>query len=255
MKQSNHNLSDKEKVELYHQVVEYALETTIIHSNQKVLYINEPGAKFLKANQNDLIGANVVDVFTEKYRDYIVERIRKGTEERTVSELVETTIYRADGTTVDVELFCHPVMYGELEAIQSTIRDLTPQREAEAELEKMMRDVGTPIVPVHDGIAVIPLIGDLNEVRTEELIEIIPEKIQGYDLDYLIIDLSGIYNIDEVAVQFIYRIDEIMQLLGLTLIFTGFRPELARKSIEASLSNGTLRTMSNVKKALYQLVK
>ncbi|WP_240335360.1 PAS domain S-box protein [Paraliobacillus sediminis] len=255
MKQSNPNLSDKEKKALYHQVVEYALETTIIHSNQKVLYINEPGAKFLKAKREDLIGANVVDVFTERYRDFIVERIRKGTEERVVSELVETTIYRADGTTVEVELFCHPVVYGEIEAIQSTIRDITPRKAAEAELEKVLREVATPIVPVHDGIAIIPLIGDLNEFRTCELIEIIPGKIEEYDLDYLIIDLSGIYSINEVTVEFTYKLDAMMQLLGIDLIFTGFRPELAKKSVEASISHGTLRTMSHVKEALRQLVK
>lgn len=255
MKQSNPNLSDKEKIELYHQVIEYALETTIIHSNQRVLYINEPGAKFLKAKREDLIGANVVDVFTERYRDYIVKRIRKGTEDRVVGELVETTIYRADGTTVDVELFCHPVMYGEIEAIQSTIRDISPRKEAEAALEKVMREVATPIVPVHDGIAIIPLIGELNEFRTQELIDIIPKKIQGYDLDYLIIDLSGIYSIDKVAAEFTYKIDAMMQLLGVELIFTGFRPELAKRSVETNISHGTLRTMSHVKEALRQLVK
>ncbi|WP_226035116.1 PAS domain S-box protein [Aquibacillus saliphilus] len=253
-KSFNNSLKTVEKEELYRQVVEYSFETTIIHCNQKVLYINEAGANFLRASKNELIGANVVDVFTEQYREFIVGRIRKGSKDRSVGELIETSIYRTDGTIVDVELYCHPVIYGETKAIQSIIRDITPRREAESKLEQVMSEVATPIVPVYDGIAVIPLIGDLNECRTRELLEIIPRKLQDYNLDYIIIDVSGIYNIDEIVVNFIYKIDSIIKLLGISLVYTGLRPELARKSVEARLDVTSLDTMSNVKQALSRLV-
>lgn len=247
---SERQLSIKEREEIYQQIVESSHETTIIHSNQKVLYINQPGANFFKASKPALIGANVVDVFTEDYKELITERIRTGMEDRTVGGLMETTVKRFDGTQADVELYCYPVQYGETVAIQSIIRDITVQKQTERDLMQLKNEISTPIVPIIDGLAVLPLVGSVDGDRSNQLLNIIPQKIQGENLQCLIIDVSGIYNIDNVVAEFLYKIDHIMRLLGIKLIFTGIRPELALKAIEARVDFSQLTTMATVKQAL-----
>lgn len=251
----NNNLTVNEKEEMYRQIVEYSIETTVIHCNQKILYINESGADFFRATKNNLIGANIVDVFTDEYKEFIVERIRKGTEERQIGELIETPVYRADATIVEVELYCHPVMFGETEAIQSILRDITPRKVAEKKLKQVKNEVATPIVPVYEGIAVLPLVGEFDEDRTIQLLNIIPRKIGSYHLDYLIIDMSGIYNFDDIVGEFLYKINSIMGLLGISLYYTGIRPELARKAVELRIDISSLNTMPNVKQALNHLIR
>lgn len=246
-------LSVYEKEEMYRQIVEYSFETTIIHSNQRVLYINESGIELLKATKDTIIGANIVDVFPEDYKDFIIERIRKATYEDKVGDLIETKIYCFDGSSVEVELYCHPVMFGEKKAIQSILRDITPRKETERKLKKVIGEVSTPIVPVADGIAVLPLVGVIDEVRADQLIELIPQKTQNYPIRYLIIDVSGIYNIDTVVAKFLFKINSIVGLLGISLIFTGVRPELAYKAVEARSDITTLKTMANVQQALKRL--
>ncbi|WP_416150355.1 PAS domain S-box protein [Salipaludibacillus sp. HK11] len=249
----NNDLTISEKEEMYRQIVEYSFETTVIHSNHEVLYINASGAEFLRATKADFMGANIIDVFTDDYKDLIIERIRKGTEERSSGELIETTVIRADGTIAEVELYCHPVMFGQTEAIQSIMRDITPRKEAENNLKKVMNEIATPIVPVSEGIAVLPLVGDLNEARTIQMLDTIPQKIGKYHLDHLIIDVSGIYNFDDVVAEFIYKINPIIELLGISVLYTGIRPELAKKAVELQIDINSLKTMPNVKQALNQL--
>ncbi|MEC5425733.1 PAS domain S-box protein [Virgibacillus sp. C22-A2] len=244
-----------DKETMYQQIVEYSFETTVIHSDHKVLYINQSGAEFLGANKEDIIGTNILDVFTDKDRDFLVERIRQGTIENKIGELIEITVKKADGTLVDVELYCHPVEFGETKAMQSILRDITPQRKAEKRLRQVIREVATPIVPVHEGISVLPLVGELDSDRIEQLLNIIPQKILDHDLDYLIIDISGAYNIDTHVVEFLYKINAIIGMLGITLIFTGIRPELTKAAVEVCINIDTLRTMSTVKQALNHLVK
>jgi rsbT co-antagonist protein RsbR len=105
--------------------------------------------------------------------------------ENKIGELIETTVKRFDGTTVEVELYCHPVKFGETKAIQSIIRDITSRKDAERKLRKIMNKVATPIVPVSQGIAVLPLIGSINEERANQLLDILPAKVQNCSLDYL----------------------------------------------------------------------
>ncbi|WP_183040940.1 PAS domain S-box protein [Salipaludibacillus neizhouensis] len=251
----NNHLSISEREEMYRQIVEYSFETTIIHSDNRILYINQSGADFFKTEKKTIIGAKVVDVFTDEFKEVITERIRRATEENQIGELIETTVHIFDGTNVDVELYCHPVNFGDRQAIQSIIRDITSRKESEKKLKRLISEVATPIVPVFEGIAVIPIVGEIDEDRTQQLIDIIPQKIQGHDLQYLIIDVSGIYNIDEVVINFLYEISAIMKLLGISLIFTGLRPGLARKAVSSCPNVTSLRTMSNVKQALNLLIK
>lgn len=249
---STTQLSIAEKEEIYQQIAEYSDETTVIHSNQKVLYINQPGADFFKTGKDALIGANVVDVFTENYKELITERIRTGMEDRTVGGLMETTVKRFDGTEADVELYCSPVQYGETIAIQTIIRDITQKKQTERDLLQLKNEISTPIVPIIDGLAVLPLVGSVDGDRSNRLLDAIPQKIQGENLNCLIVDVSGIYNIDNVVGEFLYKIDHVMRLLGIELIFTGIRPELALKAIEARMDFSQLKTMGTVKQALQQ---
>lgn len=251
----NINVTVLEKENMYRQIVEYSFETTIIHSNQKVLYINQSGTEFFRATKEQIIGANILEVFADESKDIIIERIRKATEENQIGSLIEAKIYRFDGTPVEVELYCHPVQFGEKKAIQSIIRDITTRKDAEKKLKKVINEIGTPIVPVSEGIAVFPLVGTIDEDRVIQLVEIIPQRALEHDLNYLIIDFSGVYNIDTVVIEFLYKINSILNLLGITPISTGIRPELALKAIENCGDLSTLYTMSTVQQALRQLTK
>lgn len=239
-----------EKEEMYRQIVEYSFEPTIIHSNQKVLYINKAGTDFFRATQEEIIGANIVEVFTEDFRERIVERIRVGTEERKIGKLMETTVHRFDGTVVEVDLYCHPVTFGETEAIQSIIRDITGHKQVERDLLELKNEIATPIVPVFDGIAVLPLVGSLDGDRCKRLLEIIPQKVQGQQLHCLIIDVSGIYTIDAVVINYLYKINSVLKMLGISPIFTGLRAELAQKAVEVCPNITSLTTKATVRQAL-----
>ncbi len=251
----NDEISVIQKEAMYQQIVEYSFETTVIHSRHKVLYINQSGADFLRAPKESIIGANILDLFMNDYKDIIVERIRRNEEENIVGQLIETKVYRMDGTLVDVELYCHPVVYGETKAIQSIVRDITPRKEAQRKLKQVIDEVSIPIVPVFEGIAVLPLVGVMDHERSEQVLDSLPKKIQGHKLTHLIIDVSGVYNFDEVVAQFLYKINAIMRLLGITLIYTGFRPELAQKAVQTGIEILSVKTMTNVKMALRMLMK
>lgn len=246
----NKSLTAIEKEAIYRQIVEYSLEPTIVHSDYKVLYINKAGTEFFKADKETIIGASIVEIFTEEYRDLITERVRAGTEERKIGELIETAVRRFDGTVTDVDLYSHPVQYGETKAIQSVVRDITGHKRLEQDLMKLKNEIATPIVPVFEGIAVLPLVGSIDGDRCKQLLDIIPIKVQGQELQILIIDISGIYDIDGVVINYLYKINAVLKMLGISPIFTGLRPDIAQKAVEVCPDVTSLTTMATVKQAL-----
>jgi rsbT co-antagonist protein RsbR len=245
-----------ESEKMYRQIIEYSVETIIIHVDHKVLYINQSGAQFLRAPKEEIIGACVLDIFQENVQTMIKERIQRGMMGTERAELIEQIISRFDGTTVDVELYCQPVLFGGKKAIQSAFRDITERKEAERKHKKLSREINeisAPIVPVLEGISVLPLVGAIDSDRARQLLDDLPPKIKKLQVECLIIDFSGLYSFDKVVIDYLLQIHTVMQLLGVRTIMTGIRPEFAALAIQLDTNICSMETKATVKQALHSL--
>ncbi len=131
--QINQTIGEQE--EMYRNIIEYSLETIVIHVDYNILYINESGTDFFRAPKEALIGGNILSVFQPSSHDMIKKRIQKAMTEGVLSPLIEEKIIRADGTVVETELYCRPVTYGNRKVMQSVFRDISVRKEAEKMLK------------------------------------------------------------------------------------------------------------------------
>ncbi|WP_075619383.1 two-component system sensor histidine kinase NtrB [Paenisporosarcina indica] len=126
-----------QKEDLYSQIIEYSAEAIIdVDVDHKILYINQSGANFLRGTKEKIIGTDVVSYFQDNMKNSIHERINQGMSDKEPFQIIEKKITRVDGTLVDVELYCHPVQFGNRKAFQFVLRDLTLRKET----EKMLND-------------------------------------------------------------------------------------------------------------------
>ncbi|WP_046179324.1 PAS domain S-box protein [Domibacillus tundrae] len=240
--------------DLFRLIVDNTFEAMVLHADYKVVYINETGARLLGDSSEELRGANVLDLFLEESKEAIRERVRCALEEQKAGGLIEETIQSLNGTQYEVELYCHPFEFKGERAVLSVFRDIGEKKELERQLKNKINEYSTPIVPLLDGISVIPLVGNIDEEKARMLIENLPSQIKGFqDTKHIIIDFSGIYNIDELVIEFLFKIEGIMRLLGINPIFTGIRPELAVGVVAIGRDLSNIRTESTVKKALTSL--
>lgn len=91
--------------------------------------------------------------------------------------------------------------------------------------------VATPVIPVKDGIIVLPLVGRIDTFRIKYLIENSTPKIANIDVNYVIIDFSGVYKIDKVNIRLINEMVQMIRLMGINVIATGVSPDLAKMAI------------------------
>jgi rsbT co-antagonist protein RsbR len=100
---------------------------------------------------------------------------------------------------------------------------------------KLVENLSVPIIPINSVIAVLPLIGMVDTYRVKTLEEKVLMGINNMRIQTLIIDLSGIAEMElDVIVQF-EKILNGIQMMGCKPVLTGLRVELVRKMVNAGV--------------------
>ncbi|MCR8849283.1 PAS domain S-box protein [Rossellomorea sp. SC111] len=238
----------------YLEVMEYSRDPLIIHTDYKVLFINRAAEEFFRSTKEIMVGANPLDIFQESSKDGISQRIQSAYGEP--ADVIEETVYRMDGTSVEAELYCHPVKIGSTKAIQTYVWDISKRREVEKnqhDMNEEINELSATLVPLMDDVAVLPLRGKIGQEKVMTLLELIPGKVKEQNINRLIIDFSGVYTLDRMVIDYLFKITNVLSLLGVRSIISGVRPELAVEAIEVGIDLSTIPTVATVKEALAQI--
>ena len=106
-----------------------------------------------------------------------------------------------------------------------------------------LRETSTPITEIWDGVLTLPIIGTLDSSRTMLVMEALLNRIAKEHASAVVMDLTGVKNIDSMVSQHLIQIVRAVQLMGADAIITGIQPEIARAlvSLNIDLSDVTTR--------------
>ncbi len=121
--------------------------------------------------------------------------------------------------------------------------------------KRVIAELSATIVPIHEDIAVLPLVGSIDTYRATFILEKVVPKIVEQEIEYLIADFSGILTIDLEVANYLYSIENILRLLGVKTIVTGLRPELAQIVVKGGIDMSSIQTFATVKQALKSFKK
>ncbi|MFC4354022.1 STAS domain-containing protein [Chryseomicrobium palamuruense] len=123
------------------------------------------------------------------------------------------------------------------------------------ERQKQINELSAPIVPVQEGVAILPFIGIVDYERMEYILNYVIPKIPKMGTDHLIIDFSGILTIDSEIAQHIFTLHNVLQLLGINLYFTGMRPNITMAIVQGNIDFSDFHTYGSVIQALAVIEK
>jgi len=121
------------------------------------------------------------------------------------------------------------------------------------DLDRVNREVeglSVPMVSLTDGVAVLPIIGDITEKRADIITQATLEQSTRLSLRYLIVDLSGIVRVDENVIHHLISMVNMLKLIGVTPILTGIRPEHAITMVHHHLLIGDILVKNSLQAAL-----
>lgn len=123
-----------ESEERYRKLVEYSPETTLIHKNRKIIYVNQAGVRLIGAHHSkEVMGRDVLDfIYPEDLNQAIekMKQVKKG-----ISEISEYRILRLDGTVIYTDMMAFLTTYEGEEATQVIVRDISKRKKAEEQVQ------------------------------------------------------------------------------------------------------------------------
>lgn len=119
--------------------------------------------------------------------------------------------------------------------------------------QRQIQNLSVPIVPLTQGIAILPVIGNITRRRVEQLVEVALIRSQELNLDYLFVDLSGITDMDHSAADSLMKITNLLNLLGVKPVLTGLRPETVLKTNQLGIELKNVMIEANLERALSKI--
>ena len=101
---------------------------------------------------------------------------------------------------------------------------------------KLVEHLSVPIIPVSTSVAVLPLIGMIDEYRMQIIEEKVLMDISRLKVQTLIMDLSGIADMEMNVIDHFQRVLNGVSMMGSNAVITGLRPELVRKMIHTGIT-------------------
>lgn len=120
------------------------------------------------------------------------------------------------------------------------------------ELKQLVKEISSPVIPVLDGIVVVPLLGRYDEFRSEELVDKTLHSLPTHQADCLILDLTGLnQSISSYTVEFLSKLAAAANLIGTETILVGISPELGTKITETNFNLSKFNCFTNLQHGIY----
>lgn len=101
---------------------------------------------------------------------------------------------------------------------------------------KLVEHLSVPIIPISTSVAVLPLIGMIDEYRIQIIEEKVLMDIARLKVQTLIMDLSGIADMEMNVIDHFQKVLNGINMMGSKAVITGMRPELVRNMIHTGIN-------------------
>jgi len=113
-----------------------------------------------------------------------------------------------------------------------------------------LEELSVPVVPVAKETAIIPLIGEIDTDRSKLILEVALEEAAKLQVEYLILDISGVPIVDTMVADNLFKVVQALDLIGVKTIISGIRPEIAQTVISLGINFHKVTTCANLQTAL-----
>jgi len=133
---------------------------------------------------------------------------------------------------------------------QETIDSLERARQEIESQRATIEALSTPVIEVWDGIITLPLLGQFNTERAEQMTAQLLEAVMRTRARHVILDLTGISVLDTATADHLLRMVSAVSLLGATGVLVGIQAEVAQLIVNLGVDLQRVRVYQNLRQAL-----
>jgi rsbT co-antagonist protein RsbR len=227
---------------------------------------NAPREAMANKQPSDMIGKTDMELFPEGLAAEYMQADREVLEKELP---IEREIVCADGCGGRSYVWTkYPLrdIEGRVAFVCSIAMDITERKRAEEEAlglqEKMLavkdatlRALSTPLLPIAKGVIVLPLVGTVDERRASAVLETLLQGIAQYQAERVIIDVTGVPEVDAEVANALLQTARAVKLLGAEVVLTGLQAGIARTLVDLGADLGDIRTLATLESGISLLLR
>ena len=250
---------------------EQALLSGIINNARTVIFAKDPSGAYLMVNKRyeeifhhkneELRGRRDHDVFPKEIADRVVENDQQVLASRQSIE-IEEHVPSDDGmhTYISAKFPLYDED-GQVYAICGIATDISDLKRLENERtalqqevldrqQAMLRELSTPLIPLAEGVLVMPIIGAIDDLRARQILDALLTGIAEQRARTAILDITGVKGVNSVAAGALRQAAHAAKLLGAEVVLTGINAEVAQALIALDVDLGRTVTRNTLQSGI-----
>jgi rsbT co-antagonist protein RsbR len=227
----------------------------------RIRYLNANYYQMFAVPPGDLIGKTIFDLYPHNIAAQLLVNIQSVAQTRMAIETIEQAP-RPNGMIGDFIVYKFlSASEGDEPLIGGVAFDITERQQAEAERTRLqneiitaqqaaLRELSVPLIPLADGVVLLPLIGAIDTRRAQQIMETLLEGIADHQAATAILDITGVRVIDTQVANALLRAAHAAKLLGATVVLSGISTEVAQTIVHLGVDLGGIVTQSNLQTAI-----
>ncbi|MCU9615164.1 STAS domain-containing protein [Caldibacillus lycopersici] len=109
-----------------------------------------------------------------------------------------------------------------------------------------LKELSAQLIPVFEGISVMPLIGTIDTERAKQIMENLLHGVVKHRSEVVLIDITGVPIIDTMIAHHLIQAAESVRLVGAKCMLVGIRPEIAQTIVTLGINLDSLITKNTL---------
>ena len=132
------------------------------------------------------------------------------------------------------------------EETRQALDNLEAAHKAQENLLTTVQALSSPVVPIFEGIIVLPLVGSIDSARAQRFTESLLAGITAQEAQVAIIDITGVPVVDTSVANYLLRAASAARLLGCQAVLVGIRPEVAQTVVQLGVELTGIATRADL---------
>lgn len=242
---------------IYKTVIENAPDGISVANLDGVMTYNNKAINTIAGYADSLVGHAFQELYFEEDQALISELTQQLFDEGVGQTMLRWKQQNGSAVPVHVTAFVIYDSQGAPQVVASIVRDVSDEQRAEAERAHLqaqvieaqqaaLRELSTPLIPLSNNVVLMPLIGSIDTMRAQMVMEALLEGVAAYQAEIALLDITGVQVVDTQVANALIHAAQAVRLLGARVILTGIGAPMAQTLVHLGVNLSDLMTMGSL---------
>lgn len=252
----------RQQLKLYKDILDNSTAVIFVRNAEgRYILVNRRYENLFKITLEQIVGKTDFDLFTkevaEKFYANDMEVISGG-----MPVELEEVVPSEEGLRTYITLkFPIRDLDGTIYAICGIATDITERKHSEQERvglqqqiiqtqQGIVRELSTPLIPLAEGALIMPLIGTIDSLRAQQIMQTLLEGIATERARVAILDITAVKVVDNQVAGALLQAARAARLLGAEVVLTGIGATVAQTLVNLGADLSSMVTLSTLQSGI-----